>query len=327
MKKVKSLVVAAGVLIASFVGACSAFADFDGMDSVMTISPPKQEIILIPGEDFEGSISVSSSSTAKNDLTYSVTVGSFSLGKDEKGNVDYGDVDVDTVTGYNQIMEWIELKKEKGTIAKGEMETIPFVIHVPKNAPAGGQYATIIVQDDTESGDTGGGGVMIESKVRFASNIFAEVAGETVNKGVILENNVPSFLLSNQLDVTSAVRNDGNVHADAEYVLQVWPLFGDEEICTNEEAEKVRGVEGDKTKMIMPDTERYHTLSCSLPSFGIFRAKQAITAFGETSVVEKTVIVCPLWLLFLILFAIIALVIWIIMRVNGGKKRRKGSEE
>ena len=326
MKKIKSLLMVFAILLSSFSGVGIVFADMDGMDSVMTIAPPRQKIVLIPGEDFEGSISVSSASTAKKDLVYSVTVGAFSLVKDENGNVDYNDVDVDTVTGYNQIMQWIELKKESGTVAKGGTDVIPFVIHVPEDAPAGGQYATIIVQNDTKTEDENNSGVVIESKVRFASNIFAEVTGETVTKGTILENNIPSFLLNNKLEATSLVRNEGNLHTDAEYTFQVWPLFSDEEICTNEESDKVRGVEGDKTKMIMPDTERYHTLACNLPSFGIFRVKQKVTVFGETSEVEKMVIVCPLWLLFLILFAIIALIIWLFTKAKKRNKRQSRKE-
>ena len=326
MKKIKSLLMVFAMLFSSFAGVGVAFADMDGMDTVMTISPPKQRIVLTPGEDFEGSISVASSSTAKNGLKYSVTIGAFGLTKDENGNTNYNDVDVDTVTGYNQMMEWIELKKEEGEVEIGGVDTIPFVIHVPKNAPAGGQYATIIVQNETGLDNTGGSGITIESKVRFASSIIAEVTGDTVEKGEILENNIPSFLLSNKLEATSTVKNEGNLHTDAEYVLQVWPLFSDEEICTNEEDGKVRGVEGDKTKMIMPDTERYHTLTCNLPSFGIFRAKQKVTVFGETSEVEKMVIVCPLWLLFLILFAIIALIIWLFTKAKKRNKRQSRKE-
>ena len=101
IKRISKLFVAFGVLLASFVGISNTFADMDGMDTVMTISPPKQWIVLTPGEDFEGSITVSSSSTAKNGLKYSVTVGAFSLVTDENGNVDYNDVDVDTVTKKN----------------------------------------------------------------------------------------------------------------------------------------------------------------------------------------------------------------------------------
>ena len=103
------------------------------------------------------------------------------------------------------------------------------------------------------------------------------------------------------------------MHTDAEYILQVWPLFSDEEVCTNEE-------EPD-TSMIMPETERYHAQTCNLPSMGIFKAKQTVKIFGETSIIERTIIACPLWVLFLILFVIIAIVIWIVMKVRGSKKR------
>ena len=194
---------------------------------------------------------------------------------------------------------------------------------MPKDAPAGGQYATIIVQDETSFGTGDGGGVAIEGTVRFASNIFAEVTGETEEKGVIVENIIPSFLLSNSLPAVSLVKNDGNVHTDAEYTLQVWPLFSDEEVCTNAEKEEGSRIEGGKTSLIMPGTERYHTQTCYLPSIGIYRAKQTVTIFGESSVVEKMVIFCPLWLLFLALFAIVAFVIWIFMRFGKNGKRHK----
>lgn len=311
IRKIKTLTMLMVVLIGSVFNVSSVFADFDGMDTVMTISPPSQRMILTPGEDYEASISVSNSSNAKYDLNYSVVVGSLSYAQDEDGNTDYGDLGVDEVTSYNQIMNWIELKKDRGTIAVGGLETIPFVIHVPENAPAGGQYATIIVQNDSV-GTMSGEGIAIESAVRFASNIIAEVTGETVKEGNIPENNIPSFLLTNQLLATSLVRNNGNIHTDAEYTLQVWPLFSDEEICTNEE--------NISTSLIMPETERYHTESCNLPAVGIFRAKQIVKIFGETSIVEKTVIVCPLWLLFLIIFGIAAIIIYFVTRAKARKK-------
>ena len=304
LKRINCLLVGAGILIGSFAGFIgNVFADgdkYEGLDSVMTISPPKQQIVLVPGEDFEGSVSVSCMSTAKNDLKYSVTVGSFNLGKDEDGNIDYNDTDVDTITSFNQIMDWIELKKEGGSVARGETDAIPFVIHVPKDAPAGGQYATIIIQDDTEKEGGEKGNIMIDSRVRFASEIFAEVTGDTDDKGVVLENNIPAFLLSNRLE--------------AEDVLQVWPLFSDEEVCTNEEEPA--------TSLIMPGTERYHAETCDRSlTPGIYRAVQKVKIFGEISEVEKTVIVCPLWLLFVILFAIIALIIWIVMKIRNRNNR------
>lgn len=283
---------------------------------VMTVSPPKQNIVLVPGETFEGTIQVSNAANAEKNLEYSATIGSFGLDKDENGNTDYNSTDVDTVTSYNQIMEWIELGKDHGSVAPNSTDTIPFTITVPEDAPAGGQYATIIVQNDTKNGDGAeDDNVMIESIVRFAVSIMAEVAGETRNEGEIIENTIPAFLFSNKLSTTATVKNNGNVHTDASFILQVWPLIGDEEICTNEEEPT--------TKMIMPDTERMHAEECNLPSIGIFKAKQTVKIFGETSVVERVVVVCPLWLIFIIVFAIASLIIWAVMKSRSRKTRSK----
>ena len=288
----------------------------DGDSGVtMTISPPKQKIVLVPGEVFQGTIQVSNAANAKKNLEYSATIGSFGLDKDENGNTDYNSTDVDTITEYNQIMDWIKLGKDHGSVAPNTTDTIPFTITVPEDAPAGGQYATIIVQNDTKGDDEAEGNVMIESIVRFAASIMAEVAGETRNEGEILENSIPAFLINNKLATTATVMNNGNVHTDASFVLQVWPLIGDEEICTNEEEPT--------TKMVMPGTERMHSEECNLPSIGIYRVKQTVKIFGETSVAEKVVVVCPLWLLFIIIFAIVALVIWAVMRNRARKTRTK----
>lgn len=313
-KKIKSLiaVVLAGVMILSGVNVMALDAKKSGQ--MMTISPPREKMILIPGETYEGSINVSNSSNAEKDLKYSAYVGSFSLREGEDGKTDYNYTDVDTITSYNQVMEWITLGKESGSVAPGSTDALPYTIKVPEDAPAGGQYASIIIRNDTKKDDDGNGNVMIENVVEFAVSILAEVAGETREEGAIIENSIPAFLLNSTLNAGSTVRNDGNVHTDAEYVLQVWPLFSDEEICTNEE--------DPATSMIMPDSERYHSETCDLPSFGFFKAKQTVKIFGETSIVEKTIIVCPLWLLFVIIFVIVALIIWIVIKTKDRKRRR-----
>ncbi len=284
---------------------------------VMTISPPRQDIVLVPGEVYEGTLRVSNSVNASKDLKYSVTIGSYGLDKDENGKANYDSTDISTVTEYNQIMEWIKLGKDHGSVAPNTTDTIPFTITVPEDAPAGGQYATIIVQDDTERDSEADKSIVIEDVVRFAATILAEVAGETRNEGAILENNIPAFMLNNKLAATSTVQNSGNVHTKASYVLQVWPLIGDEELCTNEE--------NPTEHTVMPGTERMNTEEwCdTLPMVGIFRVKQTVKIFGETSVAERVVVVCPLWLLFIIIFALVSLVIWIVMKSRARKTRTK----
>lgn len=283
----------------------------------MTVSPPYQKIILTPGEEYKNTISIFNSSNSTRDLKYGVEVGSFSQSRNETQNDDYGSMNHIDRTSYNQIMDWIELEDTGGELAPGETKTIRYTIKVPQDAPAGGQYATILVVDRTTSGLPGAGNIAIDQTFQFASIIYAQVAGEMKENGEISSNAMPSFLLNGPLMAESMVRNNGNVHTDAEYTLQVWPLFSDEEICTNEEEPE--------TSLILPETERYHAQSCDLPSMGIFKAKQMVKIFGETSIVERTVIVCPLWLLFLILFAAIMLVIWVVMRIRGNKKRSQNS--
>lgn len=317
MKKSKYIILALGLAVLPVFSTIGVLAE--GNSSTLMVSPPNQEIILIPGETYDGSIKVSNSNEAENDLVYSVSVGTFGQKKSDDSEDDYGTVDMETVTSYNQMMDWIKLGKENGVVAPNESDVVPFSIVVPADAPAGGQYATINIQDDTKRGDTNGN-VTIESKARIASIIYAEVAGETRDEGVILENDIPSLLLNNTLEAGSMVRNNGNVHTDAEYILQVWPLFSDEEVCTNEEEPE--------TSLVLPETEKYHTETCQLPSVGIFRAKQTVKIFGEESTVEKMVIVCPIWLLFIIFFVVAGLVIWIVMRVKArGKKSEKKSEK
>ncbi|MBQ2622703.1 hypothetical protein IJG12_00015 [Candidatus Saccharibacteria bacterium] len=303
------------VMVGLLFGAMNVSAvDGDG-GVVMTISPPRQDIVLVPGEVYEGTLLVSNSANASKDLKYSATIGSFGLDKDENGNTDYNSTDVDTITEYNQIMEWMKLDKDHGSVAPNSTDTITFTITVPEDAPAGGQYATIIVQDDTEKDSGAEGNIVIENVVRFAASIIANVAGETRNEGAILENNIPAFMFNNKLAATSTVQNTGNVHTKASYVLQVWPLIGDEEICTNEEKPTEHTV--------MPGTERINAEECNLPMIGIFRVKQTVKIFGETSVAERMVVVCPLWLLFIIIFAIVALVIWLVTKSRSRKTRSK----
>lgn len=315
--KVLKVVMAVLMMVVTRFGVISGAVYADS--NSMTVSPPYQKMILTPGEAYKNSLVVFNSSNSTRDLKYVVKVGSFSQSKSEESPDDYGSINHVNVTSYNQIMNWIELDTDKGTLAPGEKKTVGYTINVPEDAPAGGQYATILVVDETTSGLPGEGNISIDQKFQFASIIYAEVAGETRQEGEISDNSMPSFLLNGPLTAASMVKNNGNVHTDAEYTFQVWPLIGDEEICTNEEEPE--------TSLILPETEKYHTQSCDLPSFGIFRAKQVVKIFGETSIVEKTIIVCPLWLLFLILFVIIAVIIWIFMKTKGRKQGRSSSDD
>lgn len=319
MSKIAKCLAVVGVLflnLAFGLVASNAYADSNSM----TVSPPKQRIILIPGEKYTNSLNIFNANDSTRDLKYKISVGSFSQKKNDQSKDDYGDVDIESKSNYNQIMDWISFDKTEGSVAPNHSDDVTYTINVPKNAPAGGQYATIVVADVTTSGKVGEGNINIDQAFQFASIIYAEVAGETKEEGSIIENSMPSFMLSGPLQAASMVKNNGNVHTDAKYTLQVWPLFGGEEICTNEEEPE--------TSLVLPGTERYHTQTCDkLPMVGIFKAKQTVEIFGEVSVLEKTIIVCPIWLLFIIIFVIIMLVLWIAAKIKRSKKNNSSREE
>lgn len=297
------------------IGAAISPITVNSLKKAFALSPMSQSIVLIPGETYEGSIRVVNPNDADTNFNYIATVGSYSVAGDENSLDDYVSTNEVAITDFNQIVNWIKIENSTGTLAPNESATLSFKIEVPENAPGGGQYATILVQEnpdidnEAETEDSN-----IREIMRMGSIIYAEIAGDTIKEGEIIDNNIPAFLLNGNLETTSMVKNNGNVHTNAEYILQVWPLFSDEEVCTNEES---------PTKsLILPETKRYHAESCNLTIPGIYRVKQTVKIFGEESIMEKTIIYCPVWLLFIILFVIAAIIIWLIMRTKARKHTR-----
>lgn len=275
-------------------------------DAKFSVSPMNQKIVLNAGEDYKGTFNITNPNDSENDFKYVLSVKSFFV--DDKYDSVYDQNNGD----YNQIVEWITLDKEKGVIRPNSTETVHFTVHVPENAPAGGQYAAITVTSDSES--NADGGINLNAKYSIAHIIYAEVTGITEQKGEIKDLNVPGFLFDGKISGTSTVKNLGNVHGTATYKLQVFPLFSDEEVYTNEEKPD--------EKTILPERERLNTIFWEeTPSIGIYNVVYTVEFEGQTQVLKKMVIVCPVWLLLVILFVIFALVFWLIARSKMRKKK------
>ena len=300
----------------NYTNTSSAYAEENTGSASIFVSPMTQKIILVPGETYTGSISISNNSSATEDLEYKAEIGSYNRRQDGDSKDDYGVTDVTEVTNRNTIMKWTTLEKNTGIVPPNSTDVLNFTIKVPKDAPAGAQYATILVYKDPKSIYGDENAANITAKYQLASAIIANVAGETIEKGAIKSNEMPTMLTTNKLEATSMVRNDGNIYTDASYTLQVWPLFSDEEICTNEEKAE--------STTVLPDTERYHVQTCDLPAVGIFKAKQVVKIFSEESVLEKTIFVCPIWLMVLVLIVVVGIVVGIIIYI---KKRKTAKQD
>ncbi len=269
-----------------------------------SLSPMYDLITLTPGEVFESSFNIVNPVGNTSNFYYELRIDPFT--EDGEMNI------TATRNGrYSDMTEWIELSKTEGVVAPNTSETVRYKIIVPSDAPAGGQYASIVVgsKEDTAADE----GFSIHEVFESVYLIYAEVAGETVRKGNVTDVNVPSFLFSGNIAGSAAITNEGNVHSASTQTLQIFPFLSSEEIYTNEE--------DPKTVWIMPGNTNYtSTVWTETPSIGIFHVIYNVEFEGVESNVDKIVIVCPLWLLLLIIFVIILIAFKIIW---GGKKEKR----
>ncbi|MBR2587334.1 hypothetical protein IKE71_03115 [Candidatus Saccharibacteria bacterium] len=297
--KLKTLIAAIGAILFAALSSVPTFAI-----GQFAISPMYQQITLTPGETYTGNFEVINPGDNTIDFRYTVRVEPFSVeGLDDLSFTANG--------SYNQIVDWIELSHTEGIISPNETEEVRFTINVPEDAPAGGQYAAIMVTSEEYRLDNST--VDLREKYEASHLLYTEVAGETSRKGSINNVSVPGFLLSGNITGSASIVNEGNVHSQATHTLQVFPLFSSEEIYTNEENPK--GV------WVMPGNTAFSSISWDeTPSLGIFHVIYNVAYEGVESKVDKLVIICPLWLLliiFLVIFLIIFKILW-------GK--RKGSK-
>lgn len=310
------------------VGAVIAFVNLlmpCNMASAFTVSPMTQEYNLVPGQSVTGEVSVVNASDAEEKFYYLAEVVPYSV----SGGEDYTP-DFDTRDDYTNIVNWVtltdndETDKEvvHGVLEPGEGTKMHYTIKVPQGARGGGQYFAVRVKTDTEAAKKreGEDTVVINEVMGIASVVFAEIAGDVTVKGEIVSNNIPSFLSNPPITASFVAKNEGNTHAVVTHYLQVFPLFSDEEVYTTEESPEKHYVLPGASRMITQTWD-------NAPAIGVFRVKQTVyynSMDSEPSVTEKMVIICPIWLVLIVVFVIVGAIIWIVIRA---KKRKKAFED
>ncbi len=271
-----------------------------------TMSPMDQQIVLMPGDSYESSLKVTNPGTHTTDLDYEVNVEPFYRNDDATAIFE-------NVGGRGEMANWITITSHQtGHLAPNETDEVTFRIDVPEDAPAGGQYASVLVSSSSSSNDD----AMIKETRRIGHLIYAEISGETMRSGEIMNLNVPAFLLSGNIAGSASIKNTGNTHGVATYKLQVFPLFSDEEIYTNEE--------NPEEHLILPDQTYYaETAWEKTPEIGVYNVVYTVEFEGKTAQASKLVIKCPMWLLFIILFVVAGIAIWLATRAWGRKSKRR----
>ena len=278
--------------------------------NAFTVMPMSQDFSLEAGKTYSGSITVSNPASATEDFYYQVEVTPYSV-----LGADYA-ADLVTISNRSEIIKWIKVEEPSGILKPNESKQITFTITVPATAPAGGQYATLAVSSANPF--QADGGIAIQNVYEMASIIFAEVAGETVHDGEILENSVPGFSLTTPVQVSTTLVNNGNVHEAAEVYLKVRDVFANKVIYPE------AGESGGILEMIMPETTRYLTQNVGgTAQLGFYEITQEVSYLGETSKVVQTVFICPLWFMILTILAVGGVIALILRRIFGRRRRSK----
>ncbi|MBR2741378.1 hypothetical protein IKD98_01300 [Candidatus Saccharibacteria bacterium] len=278
--------------------------------NAFTVLPMSQRFSLAAGKTEKGSIKIVNPADATEDFSYKIGISPYGVvGEDYEA-------DLVTDSNHTMIAKWIKISEPTGKIKPNETKEIEFTIEVPENAPAGGQYAAITVSSNNEAKQSSG--VAVQNVFEMASIVYATVAGETNHEGEVLENNIPGFVVAPPITLSALIENKGNVHADATFVIAVSDFFSGRVILPTEEDE------GEYSEIIMPDTTRHIEREVSnLPSLGVVKISQTIYYNGVANTQEKTVIICPIWFLALViatLAAIIAAVVRIVLKHKKNKK-------
>ena len=275
-------------------------------NNTFSITPMSQNFSLDPGKSYNGSLKIVNYTDSKDDLHYQVTVSPYGVvGEDYTA-------DLQTATNRNEIAKWITIDEPTGVVKPNETKEITFTIKVPKDAISGGQYATIGVSSNPEKNDS-----MVTNVFELASVVYAQVSGENTHGGSILNTSVPGFTFNPEAEVGATVENTGNVHDYANITLSVKNFFTGEIIYPTKEED-----EGTFSEIIVPETTRRITRQVSnLPSLGVVHISQSINYNGTTELVEKNLIICPLWFLLLVIATIAAIIAVIVMKVRRHKRR------
>lgn len=294
-----------------------------GAASAFTVTPQDQEYALSPGQSVTGEVSAVNPHDAQGKFYYVAEVVPYSVSNDGNYSPSF-----DAHDDYTDIVNWVTLSDNDeagkttvhGVLEPGETGKTYYTIKVPQNARGGGQYFAIRIKNDVDAAQNASGEdtVTIKEVVGIASLVFVEVSGDITVRGVITDNNIPSFYSKPPISASFTVRNEGNTHAQVSYYLQVFPLFSNEEVYTTEE--------NPGTHYVLPGSVRMITQTWDdTPAVGIFKVRQTVyydSTDSEPNITEKMVIICPVWLMFVLFFLIIAIIVGIIFWIKGRKKKQ-----
>jgi uncharacterized membrane protein len=273
----------------------------------LTVIPPKQEVLINPGEHF--STSVKFLNQGDSPISGTLSVLDFIV-SDDKGTPVFLDnpqvVGTTTIPAKYSAAKWIDLPQDNMVIAPRGNGSVPIVINVPKNAAPGGRYAAILFQPSgslTLGNPASGQETPIA--IRLASLIYIRVAGPISENATVTKFQGPSFLEYGPASITTEILNRGDYHITPKGTISLKDMFG-----------RVVGKADLDTKNIFPGTSRaYATQLGEKLMIGKFTVTLAATYGEKGQLLSSTLTmwVFPWKAALAILLAIVLIILLIVL--------------
>ena len=298
-----------GICIICFFG--TTMPTYADEGTILSVSPMRESVVLNPGDVYYGSFFVSNPGYSVGELNYTTEIKPFYV------NENYHPI-FENENGTGKIAEWITiLSGGDGILSPNETAKVEFKIDVPIDAAPGGQYAVINAVSYPKS--VGGEGITISEGIAISHSLFVEVTGDTVISGGISDASVDSFVVNGKITARSVLENTGNVHGLATYSMTVYSALTNEEVYSND------GVE--ETHYVLPRRQFYNeTVWRDVPMVGLFRVVYRVEFLGRMVEIDQMVVVCPIWLLILVIVLITVIILWIVTLIKMRKNKRTNRE-
>lgn len=292
-------------------GLISPVSALEAGDIVMQVRPAGQEIDLVPGEPYTGSVTVAN--IGRLPFNFIVSARPYQVLNDSY------DPDFTTENDYTKLCNWISFTETEYHLEAGESTEVDFTIEVPDDVPGGGQYAAVMV----ETSDSKDANATMQTISQLASLLYAHVDGEQHVGGVIMTQSLPRFLLGSPFTSTVTVKNDGNVDFRFNHTLTIRDFFTNREVFTPDAVDLDGQPLGTANLIVLPTTSRTSKLTWDgAPQLGVFRAISQVTFLDQDSTKEQIVFICPVWLAGIVVFFIILMILWVVLRIRRRKQNK-----
>lgn len=266
----------------------------------LTVSPPRVEFKVVPGQTVTSNIKLENSGDTALDVA--IYASSFAV-----KNENY-DQEFDQSNNHLTVNNWFKFDQTNYHLLPKTSQLVNYKIEVPNSAEPGGHYAAVFAQTQADHSNSGD---VVEMK-RLASLVYIEVAGEISRQGGIESLQVSRWQKSSPIKSQLRLQNSGNTHYRIDGYVGIKNIFGAEVSRS-----RVNG-------LLLPSTTRLFGVENEAPSWpGLYKVEANIGfPDGKSQVKSNWIIYLPplyIYAISLILIVVVAAAVW--RAVNSRRKK------